>query len=188
MTVLVDEARWPWRGRRWAHMVSDSSYDELHGLAQAIGKRRLGFQGDHYDVDEVDRHRALALGAVPVSSRELVYRLRMAGLRCRVGKVGWERLAVSRPGDEPHEIIAMLDRLGPGGPKRLSVAIGHLGSMTRACDLGLYGHDRELVLLVDLGPQQSVVLSQLAHGSVDSVWSSGPRVDGTRSLELFVSR
>ncbi|MFQ5558579.1 MAG: DUF4031 domain-containing protein, partial [Acidimicrobiales bacterium] len=43
MTVLVDEARWLWRGRCWAHLVSDTSHDELHELARLIGKRRIGF-------------------------------------------------------------------------------------------------------------------------------------------------
>ena len=50
MTVLVDAAVWKWQGARWAHLVSDESFDELHEFAQRIGKRRLGFQGDHYDV------------------------------------------------------------------------------------------------------------------------------------------
>ncbi len=65
---------------RWAHLVSDRSYDELHEFARGIGKRRLGFQGDHYDIDEIDRARALDLGAELVDSRELVRRLRRAGL------------------------------------------------------------------------------------------------------------
>ena len=83
MAILVDEARWPWRGRRWAHLVSDESYDELHRFAALIGKRRAAFQGDHYDVDEAERELALAAGAVAVNSRELVVRLRDAGLRQR---------------------------------------------------------------------------------------------------------
>ena len=81
MTILVDDARWPWRGRRWAHLVSDESYEELHRFAVLIGKRRAAFQGDHYDVDEAERELALAAGAVAVDSRELVARLRAAGLR-----------------------------------------------------------------------------------------------------------
>ncbi|MXZ00473.1 MAG: DUF4031 domain-containing protein [Acidimicrobiaceae bacterium] len=81
MAILVDDARWPWRGRRWAHLVSDQSYDELHEFAALIGKRRAAFQGDHYDVDEAERELALRAGAVAVNSRELVSRLRAAGLR-----------------------------------------------------------------------------------------------------------
>lgn len=85
MTVLVDEARWAWRGRMWAHLVSDWSLDELHGFAETIGLRRVGFQGDHYDVDAEHRARAIAAGARPVGSRELVRRLRRAGLRLSPG-------------------------------------------------------------------------------------------------------
>ena len=83
MTILVDEARWPWRGRLWAHLVSDESYEELHAFAASIGKSRAAFQGDHYDVDTAEREIALQSGAVAVNSRELVSRLRAAGLRKR---------------------------------------------------------------------------------------------------------
>jgi hypothetical protein len=79
--VLVDECRWLWRGRRWCHLVSDESLDELHHFAERLGVPRRAFQGDHYDLDEDRRRRALALGAKPVSSREIVVRLRAAGLR-----------------------------------------------------------------------------------------------------------
>lgn len=81
--ILVDEALWSWRGRRWAHLVSDRSLPELHEFAYHLGKRRVGFQGDHYDVDEDERTRALALGAIAVDSRTLVRRLRSSGLRHR---------------------------------------------------------------------------------------------------------
>ncbi len=79
--ILVDQARWPWRGRRWAHLVSDESYDELHGFAARLGLPRRIFQGDHYDVPTELRERAIRLGATPLDSRELVVRLRAAGLR-----------------------------------------------------------------------------------------------------------
>ncbi|MFM8862338.1 MAG: DUF4031 domain-containing protein [Acidimicrobiia bacterium] len=83
MTILVDAAIWPHDGRRWAHLVSDESLDELHAFADRLGIPRRGFQGDHYDVPTEWRERAIALGAVPVSSRELLQRLRAAGLRRR---------------------------------------------------------------------------------------------------------
>ena len=81
MAVLIDEARWWYRGRKWCHMVSDDNLEELHELAQSIGIPRRGFQGDHYDVPEDWRITAVAAGAVVVESRELVRRLRAAGLR-----------------------------------------------------------------------------------------------------------
>jgi Protein of unknown function (DUF4031) len=79
--ILVDEARWSWQGRRWAHLVSDESYEELHRFASRLGVPRRAFQGDHYDVPADYRERALDLGAVEVTSRELLTRLRGAGLR-----------------------------------------------------------------------------------------------------------
>jgi hypothetical protein len=81
MAVLVDEAVWPWRGARWAHLVSDVSIAELHGFADRLGLRRMSFQGDHYDVPEAVRAEALAMGAEAVCGRDLVRRLRGAGLR-----------------------------------------------------------------------------------------------------------
>ena len=83
MAVLVDQAIWPWRGRRWAHLVSDTSYEELHVFAERLGLKREWFQGDHYDVPADYRERAIELGAEPIDARELVRRLRDAGLRKR---------------------------------------------------------------------------------------------------------
>ena len=81
MAVLIDEPIWPFRGELWCHLVSDVSYDELHEVAQALGIPRRGFQGDHYDVPARFRDQAIALGAQPVTGRELITRLRDSGLR-----------------------------------------------------------------------------------------------------------
>ena len=81
MTVLVDGAIWPFEGRKWAHLVSDASFEELHSFAEQLGIPRRAFQGDHYDVPTEYRERAISLGAETVTSRELVRRLREAGLR-----------------------------------------------------------------------------------------------------------
>jgi hypothetical protein len=81
MAVLVDECRWWFRGRRWCHMVSDVDLAELHTLAERVGIPRRAFQGDHYDVPEELRPAVLDAGAEAVGSRELVRRLRGAGLR-----------------------------------------------------------------------------------------------------------
>jgi hypothetical protein len=81
VAVLVDQPRWWWRGRRWCHLVSDESPDELHAFAAGVGIPRRGFQGDHYDVPEERRDLVVAAGALEVDSRELVRRLRQAGLR-----------------------------------------------------------------------------------------------------------
>ena len=70
MTVYVDDAVWPWRGERWAHLMADR-LDELHAFAARLGIRRESFQdkasGCHYDVTAQMRERAIALGAVPIS-------------------------------------------------------------------------------------------------------------------------
>jgi Protein of unknown function (DUF4031) len=83
MAVLVDPLReYPDAGlrwRHWCHMVSDSSFDELHEFAARLGIPQRRFQGDHYDLPGPLRARAVALGAVEVGTGELV--LRMAGAR-----------------------------------------------------------------------------------------------------------
>jgi hypothetical protein len=84
VAVLIDTPVWPWRGRRWSHLVSDVSYDELHAfVATELGIPRRAFQGDHYDVPEDLYDIAVAAGAEPVGARELLSRLMGAGLRLR---------------------------------------------------------------------------------------------------------
>lgn len=81
MTILVDDPLWRWRGRRWCHLVSDASLDELHAFVERLDIPRRAFQGDHYDVPEEMRAEVVAAGAVEVGSRELLSRLRAANLR-----------------------------------------------------------------------------------------------------------
>ena len=89
MAVLIDTPVWPFRGRRWSHLVSDVSHDELHAFAEeALGIPRRAFQGDHYDVPEELYDRAVAAGAEAVSCRELLQRLLGAGLRVRKARRG----------------------------------------------------------------------------------------------------
>ncbi|MFD0724402.1 DUF4031 domain-containing protein [Lysobacter brunescens] len=70
MAVYVDNAVFPWRGRRWAHLMADD-LDELHAFAARLGMPRHAFQDKrsvaHYDIDEATRMRALELGAIAVS-------------------------------------------------------------------------------------------------------------------------
>jgi hypothetical protein len=138
VTILVDEARWPWRGDLWAHLVSDRTAAELHEFAAALGMRRLAFQGDHYDVDRVARRRALALGAEAVPSRELVRRLRAAGLRRRGTKPPrWQTVVeASVPsGTVRDEVVQVLEGLlgrVPGPVPDLGDADADLGAPRRA--------------------------------------------------------
>ncbi|MGH3318301.1 MAG: DUF4031 domain-containing protein [Nocardioidaceae bacterium] len=79
--ILIDPPLVPTRGRYWSHVASDTSYDELHAFARRVGIPARGFDRDHYDVPEEMYDAIVAAGATPVSSRELVSRLRSRGLR-----------------------------------------------------------------------------------------------------------
>ena len=81
--ILIDPPTWPGHGRLWSHLVSDSSYEELHAFARSRDGPARGFERDHYDLPERLYAGALAAGAYPVGSRELVARLTAAGLRRR---------------------------------------------------------------------------------------------------------
>jgi hypothetical protein len=81
--ILIDLPLVPSRGTTWSHLASDTSYDELHVFARSLGIPERGFDRDHYDVPAERYDDVVAAGAVPVSSRELIVRLRDAGLRKR---------------------------------------------------------------------------------------------------------
>ena len=81
MALLIDEPRWWFKERLWSHLVSDTSLDELHTFAEQSGIPRRGFHGDHYDVPEDHYDAVVARGAVPTPTRELLRKLRAAGLR-----------------------------------------------------------------------------------------------------------
>lgn len=81
--ILIDRPLVPAYGRLWSHLVSDRSYEELHAFASAVGLPARGFDRDHYDVPSERYDDVVGAGAVAVSSRELVARLRAAGLRRR---------------------------------------------------------------------------------------------------------
>ncbi|HYP44683.1 MAG TPA: DUF4031 domain-containing protein [Propionibacteriaceae bacterium] len=83
MTIYIDPPDWPGHGRLWSHLISDTSYQELHAFAAGLGIPRRAFERDHYDV-VADRYgSALAAGARPASSREIVALLHASGLRRR---------------------------------------------------------------------------------------------------------
>jgi hypothetical protein len=83
VTVYIDPPIWPGHGRLWSHLVSDTSYAELHEFAARLGIPRRAFERDHYDVMAERYAGAVAAGAHPVSSREIVRRLHASGLRRR---------------------------------------------------------------------------------------------------------
>ncbi|WP_165987926.1 DUF4031 domain-containing protein [Streptomyces sp. YIM 98790] len=83
MTVYIDPPDWPGHGRYWSHLVSDESLAELHAFAARLGVPARAFDRDHYDIPAERYPDALALGAAPATSREIVRRLHAAGLRRR---------------------------------------------------------------------------------------------------------
>lgn len=74
MTVYVDDMfRVPMGqfGRmKMSHMIAES-IDELHAMADQLGLQRRWFQRDHYDISMSVRKKAVALGAVEISMRQL---------------------------------------------------------------------------------------------------------------------
>ncbi|WP_162529882.1 DUF4031 domain-containing protein [Nocardioides caldifontis] len=127
MTVLVDPPNAAGHGRLWSHVASDESFEELHAFAAALGVPRRGFDRDHYDVPAEWYERLLAAGAVPVSSRELLERLRKAGLR---RPKMWTPVP-RRPGAtllrpprlRDGDVVAVVQPAGPVEPARLAAGV-----------------------------------------------------------------
>ena len=93
LTVYVDD----WRQRavvrdradRWSHLLADDP-EELHAMAAALGIPPRGYQRhrrsaalNHYDVPESLRLRAIELGAVAVTWREMARLTRAVAARWR---------------------------------------------------------------------------------------------------------
>lgn len=80
MSVYVDGADAPFGRMFMCHMIADST-DELLEMADRIGIQRkwiqdAGERREHFDVCKSKRLVAIRCGAIPVTSRELVERLR----------------------------------------------------------------------------------------------------------------
>lgn len=75
MTVYVDDAYLPYGRMRMCHLMADS-VEELHAFAAQLGIKRKWYQPDfihpHYDISIGKRKRAVALGAVQLTCRQLV--------------------------------------------------------------------------------------------------------------------
>ncbi|MFC4033587.1 DUF4031 domain-containing protein [Streptomyces polygonati] len=83
MAVYIDPPSWPGHGRLWSHLISDTSYAELHAFADLLGAPPRAFDRDHYDVPSPRYADAVRLGAIEVTSKDLLRRLTAAGLRRR---------------------------------------------------------------------------------------------------------
>lgn len=76
MTVYVDDMEAKYRPKHrpgvvyvMSHMIADTEA-ELHDLAAKIGVARKWYQGDHYDITQAAKARALKLGAVQITWRQ----------------------------------------------------------------------------------------------------------------------
>ncbi|MFV0427165.1 MAG: DUF4031 domain-containing protein [Beutenbergiaceae bacterium] len=81
MAILIDPPRWEAHGTTFSHLVSDSSLSELHAFAASNGIQERAFDADHYDVPVHLYESLVQAGALPVTGRELIRRLRGSGLR-----------------------------------------------------------------------------------------------------------
>jgi muramoyltetrapeptide carboxypeptidase len=130
MTVIVDPPQTPGHGRLWAHVASDTSFEELHAFARRFGIPERGFDRDHYDVPAEWYARLLEAGAEPVTSRELVARLTAAGLRRPKAHTLFPRrpgrLLLRPPRLRPGDLVAVVLPAGPVDPDRLDAGIAVL--------------------------------------------------------------
>ncbi|HET6651919.1 MAG TPA: DUF4031 domain-containing protein [Nocardioides sp.] len=142
MTLLIDPPNAPGHGRMWSHLASDESFEELHRFARGLGIPERGFDRDHYDIPAERYDSVVAAGAVPVSSRDLITRLRAAGLRRRKSEV----LGTGRPGRalvrpeplRPGARVAVVATSGPVPESRLAVGLDVLRSWD--LDVQVAGH------------------------------------------------
>ncbi len=74
MSVYIDDAFIPYGRMKMCHMVADTK-GELHEMADKLGLRREWFQDGsrpHYDVSKGKRKLAVELGAIEITTKELV--------------------------------------------------------------------------------------------------------------------
>ncbi len=131
----------------WSHLVSDSSFEELHAFAAGNGLPRRGFERDHYDVPAQEYDRLVAAGATVVSSREVVARLTEAGLRRRKA-AGMARhapgTALTRPPRmKPGDLVAAPATAGVVPADRLRMGVERLEEWGLRVRLGEHVLDRD---------------------------------------------
>ena len=183
MPVYIDPPLWPAHGTHFSHLVSDTSYEELHDFADRLGVARRAFDRDHYDVPENLYRRAVAAGAVPVDGRQLTRLLVRSGLRVpararpdRIARVLLRRWAARFPG-HPALGEELVDRWSE--PHRHYHGPAHLLAVLEAVDLLRPG--------VDLDPDRSAALV-LAAWFHDAVYRGRPGADERASAELARTR
>ncbi|MHA7861509.1 DUF4031 domain-containing protein [Tessaracoccus sp. Y36] len=174
MAVLIDPPRWPAHGTVFAHLVSDTSLDELHTFARSAGLPPRAFDHDHYDVPASGYDDLVAQGAQPVGEMELIRALSASGLRVRkpqksptraealaVAHRSWSYLGL--PDDLRDELLARWQQ-----PDRHYHDVRHLAHV--------------LMALGDLGCTDPVVI--LAAWFHDAIYDGVPGQDEEASAQL----
>ncbi len=125
MAILIDPPRAEAHGRRWSHVVSDTSLEELHDFARSIGIPDRGFEGDHYDVPEERYAAVVAAGARPTSARDLLRALQASGLRMqkRRGDKGVARVSGIRFADGTSADVDLIRSPHEAPPARVFAAM-----------------------------------------------------------------
>lgn len=79
MAVFVDNMQARYRGMIMCHMVAHT-LEELHEMADQLGLKREWFQDrpgfPHYDICQTKKAQAIKLGAVEVTTRDMVMTIR----------------------------------------------------------------------------------------------------------------
>lgn len=77
--VYVDNPQNPYGRMKMCHMIADT-LDELHTMADKIGIQRRWFQNNpdhpHYDISLGKRVLAIQHGAIEITSRQLIEKIR----------------------------------------------------------------------------------------------------------------
>ncbi len=79
MPVYIDDAKIPWRGREWCHMLSiPPESEQLCKIARKMGLKDIWLQDEvghwpHFDVVIEYRDLAIHFGAIPITQKELAH-------------------------------------------------------------------------------------------------------------------
>ena len=187
--IFIDPPTWPGHGRLWSHLISDTSYAELHAFAASVGIPRRAFERDHYDVIADRYESVVAAGARPVRSRDLVAMLHAAGLRRRhrsalapvVGR-RWPRPL------QAGDLVAVVAPSGPVSPDRLARGIALLESWGLRVRLqpNVLGRDARLSYLAADDHRRAADLSSAwSDPDVAAVWAARGGYGAQRMVDLL---
>ena len=186
--IFIDPPTWPGHGRLWSHMISDTSYVELHDFAAAVGIPPRAFERDHYDVIAERYEAMLASGARRASSREIVAMLHRAGLRRRHRSVLAAPLGrVWPPPLVPGDLVAVVSPAGPVAPERLARGVALLeswGLRVRLQPRVLSAYEPLPYLAADDHGRASDLTAAWSDPEVAAVWAARGGYGAQRMVDL----